>query len=57
MRKPKVENDFDKIVDNYIKDMKRYGLLKNGSLNDYPSRLKAVDIWIGGKCIKWVEDE
>lgn len=56
MRKPKVENDFDKIVDNYIKDMERYSLLKNGSLNDYPSRLKAVDIWNGGKCIKWVED-
>ena len=39
MRKPKVGNDFDKIVDNYIKDMERYSLLKNGSLNDYPSRL------------------
>ena len=56
MAKSKVEVDFDKIVDNYIKDMERYGLLKNGSLNDYPSRLKAVDIWNGGKSIKWVED-
>ena len=46
----------DALIKNYIKDMERYSLLKNGSLNDYPSRLKAVDIWNGGNSIKWVED-
>ncbi len=56
MRKPKVENDFDKIVDNYIKDMERYGVLKNGSVNSYRSGLRLVHIWNKRNSIVWVEN-
>lgn len=56
MAKTKSTNSFDDLIQLYINDMKRYRYLEGGSLNDYPSRLKAVDTWNDRNSLKWIED-
>ena len=46
---------FDELIESCIKDMSRYNYLKRGSLDNYRSWLKAVNMWNNGNSVKWIE--
>lgn len=50
-----VKKYFDELIESCFKDMSRYNYLKRGSLDNYRSWLKAVDMWNNGNTVNWIK--
>lgn len=46
---------FQQLVAQYVSDMKNYGHLKPGTINNYKTWLIAIDNWNNGDSVKWIE--